>query len=63
MNESSLKYLSNFSNYECNNLMIRIPSDYIKVLEYLYGNDWKIPKMNYNWEKDSPATVFNFDRK
>ena len=57
------KYLNNFSSYECNNLMIRIPTNYIQVLEYLYGNDWETPKMNYNWEKDSPASVFNFDSK
>jgi lipopolysaccharide cholinephosphotransferase len=57
-----IKYLNSFSNYECKNLLIRIPSDYIKVLEYLYGNDWEAPKMNYKWE-DSQSVVYNFDLK
>jgi len=55
-----VKFLNSFSNYEYNNLMIRIPSDYIQVLEYFFGNDWKTPKMNYKWE-DSPAAVYNFE--
>jgi lipopolysaccharide cholinephosphotransferase len=57
-----IKYLNSFSNYECKNLLIRIPSDYIKVLEYLYGNDWETPKMDYKWE-DSQSVVYNFDLK
>ena len=38
-----------------NNLIIKIPANYENYLNFIYGNNWKIPQ-NFNWLKDSPAT-------
>ena len=38
-----------------NNLNILAPNDPAKYLEYIYGKDWRIPKKNFIWHKDSPA--------
>ena len=37
-------------------LIIRIPANYENYLNYIYGDSWKIPRKNFNWLKDSPAT-------
>ena len=39
-----------------NNLIIKIPANYENYLNFIYGNNWKIPQKNFNWLKDSPAT-------
>ncbi len=35
---------------------INIPCKEYEYLSFIYGESWKIPKKNFNWEKDSPAT-------
>jgi|694.fasta_scaffold15773_10 lipopolysaccharide cholinephosphotransferase len=36
---------------------VKIPYFYKEYLLHLYGKSWKIPKKNFNWSKDSPATI------
>ena len=37
-------------------ISINIPCKKYEYLKLIYGETWNIPKKNFNWEKDSPAT-------
>ena len=45
--------LENFIDYEFNGKFIRIPRDFLEILKITYGNDWKIPKKNFNWSEEA----------
>lgn len=47
--------LNDIKKIRIDDLEIRIPSSPEKYLEYLYGHNWKIPKKDYIWHKDSNA--------
>ena len=38
-------------------LKVKIPFKSEEYLEYIYGNDWKIPKKNYTWYKDNKSLI------
>ena len=50
------EYLKKFKTIKFNNLKIIVPEKYEKYLSYIYGADWKTPKKNFSWIKDSPST-------
>lgn len=41
---------------ELEGLQINVPSLHDEVLVFLYGEDWKIPKEQYDWITESPST-------
>lgn len=47
--------LKNIKKIEFNGLQVNVPVESEKYLKYLYGKEWKIPKKNYIWYKDSNA--------
>ena len=49
--------LNNIKKIKIDDLKINIPYDPEKYLEYLYGKNWKVPKKNYIWYKDSAALI------
>ena len=53
--EHPYDFISKKKKINFNNLQIFIPQEPAKYLEYIYGKDWKIPKKNFTWYKDSPA--------
>ena len=53
--------LKDIKKLELDNLTLNIPNECEKYLEYLYGENWKIPKRNYIWHKDSAALISSKD--
>lgn len=54
--------LRSLTDLEIYHLKVRVPEDYQGVLEFLYGKDWRQPKSNYDWTKESPATRITYSR-
>tara|TARA_B100001123_G_C15317402_1_gene1026650 strand:+ start:1676 stop:2368 length:693 start_codon:yes stop_codon:yes gene_type:complete len=52
-----LELVQNIKKIKFHGLEIKVPSQAEKYLEYIYGSDWKTPKKNYSWLKDSPSTI------
>ncbi len=48
--------LREFKYIELFDIKIRVPNDCHSILEFLYGEDWRTPRENYDWEKESPST-------
>jgi len=48
--------LKEFELVEMSGLIIRLPRAREIILDYVYGKDWRIPKPQFNWEKESPST-------
>ena len=36
-------------------ILIKIPSDTMNYLAYLYGDTWSTPNPNWDWRKDGPT--------
>ena len=51
-----LDLLKKFEKLNFKNIEVVVPLKYKEYLNYIYGNNWRIPKKNYNWIKDSPST-------
>lgn len=51
-----VKLLNKFNFIDIAGLKIRVPYAHESVLEYVYGNDWRTPKQQYDWETESPST-------
>jgi len=54
--------LREFDILEISEIRVRKPLHSEKVLEFLYGKDWRIPKQKYDWVKESPATLISNSR-
>ena len=52
-----LELVQNIKKIKFHGLEIKVPLQAEKYLEYIYGSDWKTPKKNYSWLKDSPSTI------
>lgn len=52
-----LELVQNIKKIKFHGLEINVPLQAEKYLEYIYGSDWKTPKKNYSWLKDSPSTI------
>tara|TARA_S200000501_G_C20828358_1_gene746045 strand:+ start:734 stop:1393 length:660 start_codon:yes stop_codon:yes gene_type:complete len=50
------KYLENFIHIKVDKIKLRVPEEYASVCSYTYGDTWKKPIENFNWEVDSPST-------
>ena len=48
--------LKEFEFVEISELEVRVPRLHEAVLECVYGKDWRIPKQQYDWKKESPST-------
>ena len=48
--------LEEFEPLEIAGVAVRVPCRREAILEYVYGNDWRLPKQKYDWTKESPAT-------
>jgi len=46
----------NFKKIKYKNIFITVPEESEKYLTFVYGENWRVPKKNYNWIKDSPST-------
>ena len=57
-----LEYFENFELYPFNGSQIYIPSNPEKLLKFLYGNDWKIPKDKWRFydEENKKNTSIEF---
>jgi hypothetical protein len=51
------KFIKRFKVIKFYELDINVPFFYLEYLKYTYGNDWRKPKKNYSWFKDSPSTI------
>lgn len=49
-------YLKMFKNIEFKGITLRVPYKCEDYLIWVYGKNWKKPKKNFNWIKDSPST-------
>tara|TARA_B100000787_G_scaffold147844_1_gene119017 strand:- start:409 stop:1113 length:705 start_codon:yes stop_codon:yes gene_type:complete len=47
---------------ELSGINIRVPRHSEAVLEYLYGEDWRVPKQLFDWMKESPSTRISKSR-
>lgn len=54
--------LKDFQFIEISGIKIRVPFSFEHVLEYVYGKDWRIPKRQYDWTKESPSTRISNSR-
>lgn len=52
-----LEYLSEFKMLNIDGVDLVIPQRYENILEFLYGEDWRVPKKNYDWVNDSSGTI------
>lgn len=48
--------LKEFKLINCSGLIIRVPLLCEKVIAYVYGEDWRVPKQRYDWKSESPST-------
>ena len=53
---SPVDLLSDFQILEISGLRVRVPRYHEALLEHVYGSDWRVPKQQYDWTKESPAT-------
>lgn len=53
--EVPAKYFLNLSDIEFYDFKVKVPSDKEGYLEHKYGKDWKVPKKDYVYYKDSKA--------
>ena len=47
-----------FKLIEVSGLKISVPMACEAVLEFIYGSEWRTPKQQYDWAKESPAPAF-----
>jgi len=52
-----IELLEEFKNISFHDISLTVPKKAEEYLNYVYGNDWKIPKKKFNWIKDSPSTI------
>ncbi len=57
-----MQLLREFEALEVSGLEVRVPRLGEALLEYVYGADWRVPKQEYDWTKESPATVISKSR-
>ena len=48
--------LRDFRYLEIPEAKVRVPCSHDAVLQYVYGKDWRVPKRQYDWTKESPST-------
>ena len=48
--------LKDIKYIELNGLKVNVPVSHDDVLKFLYGEDWKTPKQQFDWTTESPAT-------
>jgi hypothetical protein len=53
--EIPAQYFLNLSEIEFYDFKVKVPSDKEGYLEYKYGKDWRVPKKDYVYYKDSKA--------
>jgi len=51
-----LTFFKNLKKIKFKNIFITVPEESEKYLTFVYGKNWRVPKKNYNWIKDSPST-------
>ena len=51
--------LQEFETLNVSGVGVRVPRLGEAVLDYVYGADWRVPKQEYDWTKESPATVIS----
>jgi hypothetical protein len=56
------KLLEEFELLDVQGITIRVPKAPERVLEYVYGDNWKVPKEDYNWVEESPSTIVSNSR-
>jgi len=54
--------LAEFDVLNVQNVLVKIPRKPERVLEFVYGESWKVPKENYNWVEESPSTIVSDSR-
>ncbi len=52
-----LELLEEFKDIIFHGIIITVPKKSEEYLNYVYGDDWRIPKKKYHWYKDSPSTI------
>lgn len=57
-----LSLLMDFDMLENSEIQVRKPLHSEKVLEFVYGKDWRQPKQKYDWTTESPATRISNSR-
>ena len=51
-----LKLFKNLKKIKFKNIFVTVPLESEKYLSFVYGENWRTPKKNYNWIKDSSST-------
>ena len=51
------KFVSKLKKIKFFDLNIIVPFLYIHYLDYTYGKNWRKPKKDFSWWKDSPSTI------
>lgn len=54
--------LKEFEMIDISGIKVRVPRSSEAVLEFVYGKDWRVPKQQYYWAKESPATRISSSR-
>jgi phosphorylcholine metabolism protein LicD len=57
-----MTFLEEFESIDCMGLSVRVPARRHEVLEFIYGNGWRVPAKNYNWILHSDATRISKQR-
>jgi hypothetical protein len=52
-----MNFLTKFTVWNYNSLKFTIPHNYSEILECLYGKSWTTPQKDFEWTKDSKATI------
>lgn len=56
------EYVTKLDDMQFKGLRIKIPSDIEKYLEQLYGKEWSTPDSSFDYNKNKPWCLFNFDK-
>jgi hypothetical protein len=48
--------LEKFEFIEVSGIKVKVPCAANAILVFLYGDNWRVPKQEYNWVEESPAT-------
>jgi hypothetical protein len=56
------KYLRDFELINISGLSIRVPKQHQEVLAFVYGDQWRVVKKDYDWTKESPSTRISRSR-
>ena len=54
-----VRFIEKVKQIDFQGLTINVPGQPEEYLKYIYGDDWRVPKKQYVWYRDSSSVVSN----